>query len=198
MIIPEDYTRRQIMRKCNNSCSLRGFTPLEKATDFNPVRNKLSNGVREQSSLTGFTLIELVIVVIIIGILAAIALPRYGKTVENSRVAEATSILGTIRAAQMRYVAEYDDYTNVLSDLDLNIAAAGRYFNFDVDAASSAEPFTTDDEVIATATRNGWSVGGGYNSNYWVKIDERGNFTSGGGGAPGVSFPIVGGQISQD
>ena len=152
------------------------------------------------SSLKGFTLIELVVVVIIIGILAAIALPRYGKTVENSRVAEATSVLGTIREAQMRYVAEYDDYTNVLSDLDLNIAVAGRYFNFDVDAASSAEPFTIDDEVIATATRNSWSVGGGYHSSYWVKIDERGNFTfgqPGGGGTGGINFPVGGGQTTQ-
>ena len=152
------------MRKCNNSSSLRGFT-----------------------------LIELVVVVIIIGILAAIALPRYGKTVENSRVAEATSMLGTIRGAQMRYVAEYDVYASILANLDLNITA-GRFFDFDVNDASSASPFSNDDEVIATATRNGWSVGGGYHSNYWVKIDERGNFTSGqpgGGGGAQINFPAV-------
>ena len=31
------------------------FTPLEEATDFNPVRKSLSNGVKGRSSLTGFT-----------------------------------------------------------------------------------------------------------------------------------------------
>ncbi len=55
----------------------KSFTPLEKAVDFNVVRmpvlrgGVISNGVRGRSSLTGFTLIEFIVVISIVGILSA-------------------------------------------------------------------------------------------------------------------------------
>ncbi len=52
----------------------------------------------------GFTLVELIIVIIIVGILASIGLSQYNKVVEKSRAAEARMILGTLRSAQ---IAEY-------------------------------------------------------------------------------------------
>ncbi len=44
----------------------------------------------------GFTLLELMVVIIIVGILAAVAVPLYTGYVEKSRVTEATSIIGAI------------------------------------------------------------------------------------------------------
>ena len=41
-----------------------------------------------------FTLVELIIVVIIIGVLASIAIPQFSKTMERSRIAEASAVLG--------------------------------------------------------------------------------------------------------
>ena len=54
----------------------------------------------------GFTLLEMMIVVVIIGILAAVALPMYSSYVKKSRTAEAKAALGDIRQAQLAY---YED-----------------------------------------------------------------------------------------
>ena len=66
----------------------------------------------------GFTLLELIIVVIVIGILASIALPRYLRVAEKGRVAEAKALLGAIRSAQMRYGAQYGAFSASMTLLD--------------------------------------------------------------------------------
>jgi prepilin-type N-terminal cleavage/methylation domain-containing protein len=66
----------------------------------------------------GFTLLELLIVVIIIGILAGLAIPNFFRGVERARWAEAKTIIGTLRASQIRYRAQNGVYTAVLADLD--------------------------------------------------------------------------------
>lgn len=45
----------------------------------------------------GFTLLELIVVIIVLGILATLGLTQYGRTIERSRGAEARNILGTMR-----------------------------------------------------------------------------------------------------
>lgn len=62
------------------------------------------------SKSKGFTLIELMIVVAIIAILAAIAIPNYLRYAMKSKTAEATTNLGAIRTGETAYYAENDAY----------------------------------------------------------------------------------------
>ncbi len=54
----------------------------------------------------GFTLLELLMVVIIIAILASIALPQYFRVVERSRTAQALQLLSSIRGSEIRFRAQ--------------------------------------------------------------------------------------------
>ena len=58
----------------------------------------------------GFTLIELMIVVAIIAILAAIAIPQYKKFQAKAKAAEAKTNLGAIASCEESYHAEHDKY----------------------------------------------------------------------------------------
>ncbi|MBE0617913.1 MAG: prepilin-type N-terminal cleavage/methylation domain-containing protein, partial [Proteobacteria bacterium] len=58
----------------------------------------------------GFTLVELMIVVAILGILAAIAVPMYRGYVTTAKRAEAKSNLETIRLLQEQYYADHREY----------------------------------------------------------------------------------------
>jgi type IV pilus assembly protein PilA len=76
----------------------------------------------------GFTLVELMVVVIIVGILAAVAVPLYRQNVQRALASEGKALAGSIRTAQRVYFAEHGVY-GAWADISANIDQTGnRYF----------------------------------------------------------------------
>lgn len=61
----------------------------------------------------GFTLIELIVVIIIVGILAAVGISQYSKTVEKGRTAEAKTNLGTVYKLGYEYYLQNGSVTGM-------------------------------------------------------------------------------------
>ena len=86
----------------------------------------------------GFTLIELIVVIIIVGILASVGMTQYTKVVEKGRGAEARLILGSLRTAEIAENMENGAYQTV-ANLGVSAptaCAATHYFSYSCAAAS--------------------------------------------------------------
>lgn len=118
----------------------------------------------------GFTLLEVLIVVIIIGILVAIALPQYTTTLEKSKSAEAAANVGSLRTSLDRYWYQSGSVTTDLSSLDIDNpnSVTNKLYTYSI----------TDDGTSATTrkyTVTGTRTAGG--NTYWVKWAQTDNNT---------------------
>lgn len=124
----------------------------------------------------GFTLLEIIIVIIIIGVLATLGFTQYGRMVERSRGAEARAICGDIRKFAMAYYLEQgtlDGFSNTRANIGTGAdqipgpAAANcrtsHYFFYAVSAAG-----TTIDITATRCTSGGKTPNAGAASTYTV------------------------------
>ena len=74
------------------------------------LRGGTSRFVPGKGHFAGFTLIELLVVVLIIGVLAAVAVPKYQKAIELSKVAKAKSFIRTATTAIDAYLLSLGGY----------------------------------------------------------------------------------------
>jgi len=134
----------------------------------------------------GFTLLELTVVVVIIGILASIGIPTYLKAVEKGRTAEARQILGLIRMSEGVYYFEWDGYVDdyrALSIFDVPSTSCdpNHYFWYEFIPNPGAGYYVT-------AHRCSRNNGGGKPPDsvfdYDITIDQDGAIT--GSGTPGI------------
>ena len=68
-----------------------------------------------------FTLVELLITILIVGILASLVFPQYSKMVERSKAADARTMLWGIKTAEEMYFAKHDVYTNTIENLNISV-----------------------------------------------------------------------------
>lgn len=88
----------------------------------------------------GFTLVELMIVVVIVGILASIAVPAYSNYVMRGKIPDATSALAGKRVQMEQYFQ--DNHTYVGGTPCNNDTTSSRYFTFACPAAATAGAYT--------------------------------------------------------
>jgi type IV pilus assembly protein PilE len=106
----------------------------------------------KQGRQSGFTLIELMITVAIVGILAAIAYPSYQQYVLSSRRAEAQSEMLKIRLGLEKWRANNNAYS---SDLSVNTGFTGNtaYYTYSI-ADASASTYTIKADAQGSQTRD--------------------------------------------
>ena len=99
----------------------------------------------------GFTLIELMIVVAIIGILAAIAIPNFLRYQAKSKQTEAKTNLGGIYTSQVTYFAENNTYASSIGNIDWAPEGTTKY-HYSMIGASNTANIDTD------ATVDVWTI----------------------------------------
>jgi prepilin-type N-terminal cleavage/methylation domain-containing protein len=141
-------------------------------------------------SRKGFTLVELMVVILIVGILAAVAIPLMRGRIDSAKWSEANAAAGTIRSALRAYWAEKGPtYTGYAADLEGDVTVFGtplgvdpsdldgRYFGrgcyviSGVSAAATGLSYT-----ITVDTAGGAGPGGAPSSPASKTLDQDGNW----------------------
>ncbi len=138
-------------------------------------------------TLSAFTLIELLIVVAIIGILAAIAVPNFLNAQIRAKVARVESDMRSIATAMESYRLDHNDYPHIFPPT-LMLA---RYVPLTTPVAYMSsipyDPFNTNPTDTATGAKDSSNTDGVYD--YWTRLAANGNAKGAGYWGQVTAFP---------
>ena len=104
----------------------------------------------------GFTILELLIVVVILGVLAGLTIPVYQAAIEKSRAQEAIQMLSTIRESMLRYYSIH-----------------GTYWTANMPSVNYLWPSQSGDENL-DFDPNAASASGGQTPHFWYYLAYKG------------------------
>jgi len=138
----------------------------------------------------GFTLLELMVVLIILGVLVSLGMPQYAIAVEKARTAEAISLLGAIRSAQLRYAEEHDGNYKTFCKLD---GSGNDCSGIDIDiplprffTVPWAHKYNTTPPIVGAVSRNDVDRNTALFGNYVLYIADNGNICCNDSGVSGT------------
>lgn len=127
----------------------------------------------------GFTLIELMIVVAVVAILAAVAMPSYQDYIKRGKAAEATSTLANMRIKMEQCFQDNRAYDNAACTALCAAPAGTQYFTYACNPASTATTY----KIVAT----GITAKGMPSANFIFSVDQINGKTSTFDGTVGAS-----------
>jgi len=99
----------------------------------------------------GFTLVELMVAVAVLGVIVAVAYPAYIDFLERSRRAEAQEALQNVATLQEQFYTNNKGYSGSLSDLDVSTTTENAYYQLSLSTASSIDGSAQTYTISASA-----------------------------------------------
>jgi type IV pilus assembly protein PilA len=120
----------------------------------------------QSQSMSGFTLLELVVVLVILGILSAIALPSFLQQAKRAKETEAKLAVGNINRAQQLYFAENSQF-GALEDLEVKLSHSRNY-------TYESTPEESDTSIALTIAAPDAPNLRGFAGKVWLTPEEAG------------------------